>query len=74
MHGSNRKVSNLINMGPVARHPLIIMSDSDVEVGPDYLRTLAAGLAEPGAGVVTCLYRGAANGGFWSRLSAMADA
>ena len=49
-----------------------IMSDSDVEVGPDYLRTLAAGLAQPGAGVVTCLYRGAANGGFWSRLSAMA--
>ncbi len=60
MHGSNRKVSNLINMGRVARHPLIVMSDSDVEVGPDYLRTLAAGLAQPGAGVVTCLYRGPA--------------
>ena len=70
-HGSNRKVSNLINMGQVARHPLIVLADSDVAVGPDYLRTLAAALAEPGVGVVTCLYRGLPNGGFWSRLSAM---
>ena len=71
-HGSNRKVSNLINMGQFARHPLIVMADSDVAVGPNYLHTLAAALAQPGTGVVTCLYRGAANGGFWSRLSAMA--
>jgi ceramide glucosyltransferase len=70
-HGSNRKVSNLINMRQVARHPLIVLADSDVAVGPNYLRTLAAALAEPGVGVVTCLYRGLSNGGFWSRLSAM---
>ena len=70
-HGVNRKVSNLINMGQVARHPLIVLADSDVAVGPNYLRTLAAALAEPGVGVVTCLYRGLPNGGFWSRLSAM---
>src|SRR5271166_3656115 len=70
-HGSNRKVSNLINMRQVARHPLIVLADSDVAVGPDYLRTLAAALAEPGVGVVTCLYRGLPNAGFWSRLSAM---
>ena len=43
-HGANRKVSNLINMGQVARHPLIVMADSDVAVGPNYLRTLAARL------------------------------
>jgi ceramide glucosyltransferase len=70
-HGSNRKVSNLINMGQVARHPLIVLADSDVAVGPGYLRTLAAALSQPGAGAVTCLYRGVPNGGFWSRLSAM---
>jgi ceramide glucosyltransferase len=70
-HGSNRKVSNLINMGQVARHPLIVLADSDVAVGKDYLRTLAAALSQPGAGLVTCLYRGVPNGGFWSRLSAM---
>ena len=71
-YGSNLKVSNLINMGKVARHPLIVLADSDVAVGPNYLRTLAAALAEPGAGVATCLYRGVASGGFWSRLSTMA--
>jgi ceramide glucosyltransferase len=72
MHGANRKVSNLINMGQVARHPLIVLADSDVAVGPDYLRTLAAGLAQPGVGVVTCLYRGLPSGGFCSRLASMA--
>ena len=71
MHGGNRKVSNLINMAKVARHPLIVMADSDIAVGPNYLRTLAAALAQPGVGAVTCLYCGAPNGGFWSRLSAM---
>jgi ceramide glucosyltransferase len=71
-HGGNRKVSNLINMEQAARHPLIVMADSDIAVGPGYLRTLAAALAKPGVGVATCLYRGVPNGGFWSRLGAMA--
>jgi ceramide glucosyltransferase len=71
-HSANRKVSNLINMSKVARGPVIVVSDSDVAVGPDYLRALTAALGEPGVGVVTCLYRGAPNGGFWSRLASMA--
>jgi ceramide glucosyltransferase len=71
-HGSNRKVSNLINMAEVARYSVIVAADSDVAVGPNYLSTLAATLAQPGVGAVTCLYRGLPNGGFWSRLSAMA--
>jgi ceramide glucosyltransferase len=72
MHGANRKISNLINMARVARHPVIVVSDSDVAVGPNYLRSLAAALDEPGVGVVTCLYRGAPTGGVWSRLASMA--
>ena len=72
MHGANRKISNLINMSKVAKAPLIAVSDSDVAISPDYLRTLAAALGEPGVGVVTCLYRGAPSGGFWSRLASMA--
>src|SRR5271163_1926443 len=31
-HGANRKVSNLINIGRAARHPLIVLADSDVAV------------------------------------------
>jgi ceramide glucosyltransferase len=72
MHGSNRKVSNLINMTHVARYSVIVAADSDVAVGPNYLRTLAATLAQPSVGAVTCLYRGLPSSGFWSRLSAMA--
>lgn len=71
-HGSNSKVSNLINMAPAIRHPLVVLADSDVAVTPDYLRTLAAALAEPGVGAVTCLYRGLEIGGLWSKLAAMA--
>ena len=71
-HGANRKVSNLINIGQVARYPVIVVNDSDVAVGPNYLRTLAAALAQPGVGAVTCLYRGRPIGGLWSRLSTMA--
>src|ERR1700678_586765 len=72
MHGSNRKVSNLINMTHVARYSVIVAADSDVAVGPNYLSTLAATLTRPRVGAVTCLYRGLASGGFWSRLSRMA--
>ncbi len=48
MQGVNRKVSNLINMGQVARHPLIVLTDSDIAVVPNYLRTVAAALAAAG--------------------------
>jgi ceramide glucosyltransferase len=71
-HGVNRKVSNLINMMPRARHDTLVLSDSDIVVGPDYLRTIIALLAPPGVGAVTCLYYGIGGEGLWTRLSALA--
>jgi ceramide glucosyltransferase len=70
-YGTNRKVSNLINMASVARNDVIVLSDSDIEVGPTYLGDVVAELQKPGVGAVTCLYHGIAGAGFWSRLSAM---
>ncbi len=70
-HGANSKVSNLINIASHASHELLVLSDSDIAVGPDYLRRVAAAAAEPGVGVVTCLYFGQGRNGFWSRLAAM---
>ncbi len=70
-HGANLKISNLINMTPAAAHACLVVSDSDIEAPTDYLLRLAAALAEPGVGAVTCLYHGVAVGGFWSRLSAL---
>jgi ceramide glucosyltransferase len=57
-HGENRKVGNLINMLPVAAHPVLVIADSDLHVRPDYLRRLVATLAQPGTGLATTLYAG----------------
>jgi ceramide glucosyltransferase len=70
-HGTNRKVANLINMTKLARHEIVVLSDSDIEVGPTYLADVVAELHKPGVGAVTCLYHGITGGGIWSRLSAM---
>ena len=69
--GSNLKVANLENMLPAARHGIIALSDSDMRVTPDYLRTIAAPLADPTIGLVTCLYKAAPSGGLWSQLAAL---
>ncbi|GBR04201.1 bacteriohopanetetrol glucosamine biosynthesis glycosyltransferase HpnI [Acetobacter oeni] len=58
MHGENRKVSNLINMLPTAKHDILVVSDSDIHVGPDYLRQVVASLKKPDTGLVTTLYAG----------------
>ena len=42
VHGSNPKVSNLINMAERARHDVIVIADSDIAVERDYLDTVAA--------------------------------
>jgi ceramide glucosyltransferase len=57
-HGPNRKVGNLINMLPAAKHDVLVVADSDVHAAPDWLRRLVAGLEEPGAGLVTTVYTG----------------
>jgi ceramide glucosyltransferase len=67
---ANGKVGNLVNMLPAARHDLLVLSDSDMAVGPDYLGIVLGALGQPGIGAVTCLYRGRGDAGFWSRLSA----
>jgi ceramide glucosyltransferase len=71
VHGSNLKVSNLINMAQRARHDVIVLADSDIAVEPDYLDTVTAPLADPDTGVVTCLYRAQSVGGFWPRVGAL---
>lgn len=58
LHGSNRKISNLINMQPLAKHEVIVFSDADIHVPPYYLDDLVVALEEPGMGLVTTLYTG----------------
>ena len=70
-HGTNRKVSSLINMLRHARHDVLVIADSDASVGPDYLATVTAPLLASEIGLVTCIYRGIPTQPVWSRLGAM---
>jgi len=54
-----------------AAHPILVSSDSDVRVGPDYLASVVAPLADPNVGMVTCLYRGVTRHGLWAQLEAI---
>jgi ceramide glucosyltransferase len=70
-HGSNCKVSNLINIIARARHDVLAMADSDACVRPDYLRIVTAPLQDRSVGLVTCLYRAVPTRLICSRLGAM---
>ncbi len=74
LYGANAKISNLINMLPLAKHDTLVLSDSDIAVGRGWLSQVTAALARPGVGIVTCLYTGepAKDGHkLWSSLAAM---
>jgi ceramide glucosyltransferase len=71
LFGANRKISNLINMFPRARHDMLILSDSDIAVPPAWLKTVIGTLQQPGVGAVTCLYTGKPLDTLWSKLAAM---
>ena len=58
LHGPNRKVSNLMNMLAAAKHPVLVISDSDTHVRPDYLTQVISALALPGTGLVTTVCAG----------------
>lgn len=57
-HGENRKIGNLINMLPAAKHDVLVISDADVRVSRDWLSRAVVALQAPGVGLVTTLYTG----------------
>ena len=67
----NARTFSLEIMRRDARYPILVTSDSDVRVGPDYLASVVAPLADPNVGMVTCLYRGVTRHGLWAQLEAM---
>jgi len=69
--GQNLKVSNLQNMLARVKHEQIVIVDSDIRVGRDYLRKVLAPLSDPRVGLVTCLYRAAETPDFAAKLEAV---
>ena len=68
----NDKVISMEKMEAEAAHEILVISDSDVRVTPDYLRAVALPFADSRVGAMCCLYRGvAAEGGLWARLEAV---
>jgi len=56
--GMNPKVSQLATLAAEARHPILVISDSNVRVEPGYLAEIAARLEDPEVGLVTHLIAG----------------
>ncbi len=67
----NAKVYSLEKMVAAAAHDYFIISDSDVRVEPGYIRDIVRPMLDLQNGMVTCVYRGVATGGVWSRLEAL---
>ncbi|MGC1421564.1 MAG: glycosyltransferase [Terracidiphilus sp.] len=68
----NAKVASMELMEKSAAHDILVISDSDVRVTPDYLHAVALPFTDEKVGGMCCLYRGiAAGGGLWARLEAV---
>jgi ceramide glucosyltransferase len=68
---TNAKLYSLEKMWKQAAHDLLVISDSDVRVSPDYLREIVKPFVRPNVGMTTCIYRGLPAGGFWTELEAL---
>jgi ceramide glucosyltransferase len=71
IHGANLKMSNVRNILGACRHDLLLVSDSDVEVGRQCFRSLVSAMADPKVGSVSCIYKGRPTQGWISVLGAL---
>jgi ceramide glucosyltransferase len=66
--GTNGKINNMIGGLRHARHDLLVISDSDVLLKPDYLKTIVAPLSNPGVGCACTLYKAAGAGKWFEKM------
>ncbi|HEV2198330.1 MAG TPA: glycosyltransferase [Bryobacteraceae bacterium] len=65
---TNDKVAKLARLVGEAHNEIVVISDSDVRVRPDYLQALISPLSDPCIGAVTCFYVHADVNNFADRL------
>jgi ceramide glucosyltransferase len=71
--GLNPKVNQLVTLARLARHDLLVISDSNTRVGRDYLDEIAAHLDDSTVGLVTHPLAGDGEDQRGARLGAAAD-
>jgi ceramide glucosyltransferase len=66
--GPNGKINNMIGGLRHARHDVLVISDSDVHLEPDYLRAIIAPLDDKEVGCVCTLYKAACADTWYEKL------
>lgn len=73
--GANRKISNvflLMEQNAFSNEPYILLNDSDIRVGRDYLKSIVREAHEdPSIGMVTCFQRGNPSGSGTSQIASV---
>ena len=55
--GPNGKINNMVGGLPYAKHEILVISDSDIRLRPDYLKSIVSPLADPSVGCACTLYK-----------------
>ncbi len=69
--GSNDKVNKLCAMAHAAKHDFLVLSDADIRVGSNHLRSMAAPFRDARVGATTSFFTGIALPSLWPELEAV---
>lgn len=67
----NDKVARLVRLVNEASHDMLVITDGDVRVRPDYLRTVVAPFRDPKLGAATCLYASTKENSFLEQVQSI---